>query len=96
MGASRWTCLALIALAACAPPATESRHVEWRAWLDSPGGELPFGLELRDGLDGPSAVLINGSERIPVTRVATTLYDSIGPERRADPLIEYSRLEFPE
>jgi thiol-disulfide isomerase/thioredoxin len=32
----------------------------WRAWLDSPGGELPFGLEL--GAD--RAVIHNGRERI--------------------------------
>ena len=42
----------------------------WRAWLDSPGGELPFGIELvakpNGRLDG---FLINGEERIPVTRV---------------------------
>ncbi len=41
----------------------------WRAWLDSPGGELPFGLELARGVDGWSAWLINGPERIEIPRV---------------------------
>ncbi len=40
----------------------------WHAWLDSPGGALPFGIELsRDG-DEWSAVLRNGHERLPVER----------------------------
>ena len=44
----------------------------WRAWLDSPGGELPFQLELsgQPGQPGASggqlqAVIHNGPERIP-------------------------------
>ncbi|MCZ6597213.1 MAG: HEAT repeat domain-containing protein, partial [Planctomycetota bacterium] len=42
----------------------------WRAWLDSPGGELPFGIELVASADGGlGAFLVNGEERIPVTRV---------------------------
>ncbi len=40
----------------------------WRAWLDSPGGELPFGLELSRDADGWRAFLLNGPERIPVPR----------------------------
>ena len=38
----------------------------WRAWLDSPGGALPFGLEF-DGTD--QAWILNGDERLPVGRV---------------------------
>ncbi len=38
----------------------------WRAWLDSPGGELPFGLELADPADGLKAWWINGMERIEI------------------------------
>jgi len=39
----------------------------WRAWLDSPGGELPFGLELARGGDGPwQATIRNGPEHIAV------------------------------
>ena len=44
----------------------------WRAWLDSPGGDLPFGLEIhRDG-DGLSGFLVNGAEKIEVPRIALT------------------------
>lgn len=42
----------------------------WRAWLDSPGGQLPFGLELADADGATSAWLINGAERIEVPRVS--------------------------
>jgi len=41
----------------------------WRAWLETPGGELPFGLELaRDGA-ALRATLLNGAERIAVPEV---------------------------
>ena len=46
----------------------------WRAWLDSPGGELPFGLELRSAAPGGAsslqAFLLNPPERIPIARVS--------------------------
>jgi len=38
----------------------------WRAWLDSPGGDLPFGLELGGTKAIETALLINGKERISV------------------------------
>jgi len=41
----------------------------WRAWLDSPGGELPFGLELTQDGDDWSARIVNGPERLDVDRV---------------------------
>ena len=41
----------------------------WRAWLDSPGGELPFGLELERDKGGWRAFIHNPPERIPVARV---------------------------
>lgn len=44
----------------------------WRAWLSTPGGELPFALELTTEPDGEwNAVVTNGPERIevPVVRV---------------------------
>ncbi len=42
----------------------------WRAWLDSPGGELPFGLELGTVQDGTwKAWVINGDERDPLPTV---------------------------
>ena len=54
----------------------------WRAWLDSPGGELPFGLELRTNGDQLEAFLTNGVERARITRVerdGTRLTLSIEP-----------------
>lgn len=39
----------------------------WRAWLDSRGGELPFGLEISTGTDGElAATIINADQRIEV------------------------------
>ncbi|MEM1182237.1 MAG: TlpA disulfide reductase family protein [Acidobacteriota bacterium] len=42
---------------------------DWRAVLASPGGELPFTIRIEDGGDWLRAVVINGDERAPVTRV---------------------------
>lgn len=39
---------------------------QWSAWLVSPGGNLPFGLELVSGDDGWTATIINGPERVPI------------------------------
>ncbi len=47
----------------------ELRPGRWRAWLDSPGGELPFGLELKKEGDSWKAWLINGEDRAEVPRV---------------------------
>ena len=43
----------------------------WRATLTTPGGELPFGLVIERGAESesPTAVVINGSERIEPSRV---------------------------
>lgn len=41
----------------------------WRAWLDSPGGELPFGLELREVAGELTATIRNAAERIEIPRV---------------------------
>ena len=42
----------------------------WRTWLDCPGGELPFGLELEAGEAGEwRAFILNGSERIAIPRI---------------------------
>lgn len=38
----------------------------WRAWLTSPGGELPFGLEFGEEGGALTAEIVNGPERIPV------------------------------
>lgn len=58
--------LSIIA-AAPSPPGLQTGT--WRAWLDSPGGELPFGLELTEQAGAWRAWFINGEERITVPTV---------------------------
>jgi hypothetical protein len=60
----------VLSLAGCANPGADRlAEGEWRAWLDSPGGDLPFGLEIsRNGAE-LEVVIVNGSERIHVPRV---------------------------
>lgn len=56
------------------PPAINDGY--WNAWLESPGGELPFGIELRrphdldpeqTGNEVWNAAILNGNERIEVS-----------------------------
>jgi len=42
----------------------------WRAWLDSPGGVLPFEMDISRKQSGWSATIINGPEHITVPEVA--------------------------
>lgn len=44
----------------------------WRAWLDSPGGELPFELSIEARAQGSTATIRNGEESIgaPLARAA--------------------------
>jgi thiol-disulfide isomerase/thioredoxin len=55
----------LLLLAACHPAKPRSIEGTWRAVLTSPGGELPFTLRVEHG----RAVIINGTERAPVSSV---------------------------
>ncbi len=53
------------------PDARPKRRLDisgsWRCWLDSPGGELPFGLMLaKQGGTTYRGVIVNGSERIAI------------------------------
>lgn len=41
----------------------------WRAWLDSPGGELPFALQLIEHEGAWKATILNGVERIEIPKV---------------------------
>lgn len=52
-------------------PKTEPppRPGAWRAWLDCPGGELPFGIWIQGDTERLSAWIINGKERAAVPRV---------------------------
>jgi len=58
---------AALLLTACATPV--SLEGSWRAWLDSPGGELPFALEFSRSGAGWAVVIVNGPERIDVPEV---------------------------
>lgn len=59
----------LLAVAACSgPPRLEGGP--WRAWLDSPGGDLPFGLEMTVEGARVAASILNGPERIPIPEVS--------------------------
>jgi thiol-disulfide isomerase/thioredoxin len=51
-------------------PAEELHAGTWRAWLESPGGELPFGLEIDRKGAALSATIVNGEERILVPSTA--------------------------
>jgi thiol-disulfide isomerase/thioredoxin len=62
---------ALVALATCAAPELKPLETRiYRVWLDSPGGELPFRLEVRVDDSGPEAWIVNGPERIAVPEVS--------------------------
>ncbi len=63
--------LTLVLCGASAQPQASLAPGPWRAWLASPGGELPFGLELAPAADGGLAARVtNGPESIEVGRVA--------------------------
>ncbi len=68
---SRWMKIGVCMFAIMVTPSIADEPVtgRWRAWLDSPGGELPFGLHLKQSGDGWSAWLMNGEERIEVPEV---------------------------
>jgi len=59
--------LALLALTSCSSGDVTPSGL-WRGQLDSPGGELPFGLRFVPGGDRP-AVIINDTEQAPIDRV---------------------------
>ncbi len=74
------TCLGSFSIlfAACSgPPVTDSDHGSspvspvgsWRAVLASPGGDLPFRLEIEDGEDGLQARAVTGEEALPFSAV---------------------------
>jgi thiol-disulfide isomerase/thioredoxin len=59
--------LSALALTCSTDPGLDSGT--WRAWLDSPGGELPFGLELTSSAGIWSGQIVNGEERLDVDGV---------------------------
>lgn len=65
-------CTALVAAAALAACGSSSRTLEpgpYRAVLELPGGELPFGLDVVQEEGGPVLYLVNGDERVRVDEV---------------------------
>lgn len=64
-------CVAVL-LVACGRSANspQSWVGDWRVALQLPGGELPFGLELREGAGKLQATVVNGPERIPLPEAA--------------------------
>jgi peroxiredoxin len=60
---------ALIAAALLATPALANPYGAWRLAFAHPGGELPFNLVVAAGKAGPTATLVNGSERLRVEQV---------------------------
>ncbi len=63
--------LGLLLLGGCAdaPPGSPLTNGRWDAWLESPGGRLPFELEITGEVGAQRATLINGTERIEVPRL---------------------------
>ncbi len=53
------------------------REGPWRAWLDSPGGELPFGLELKNDGSAWRAWLVNGSDKTEAPRVEVSGQEAV-------------------
>ena len=58
---------ALLALGACTKPSRDLQPGSYRATLEVPGGELPFGLDVAKEEKGFVLYLVNGEERVPVT-----------------------------
>lgn len=55
-----------------APPLNEEGEIRsgaWQAWLDSPGGRLPFDLELKQATDGLTGFIFNGDSRIELPHI---------------------------
>lgn len=67
-------CLIVLGSLACSAPGRDRLESgRWRAWLESPGGELPFGLEIERSDQGLRARILNGLERVEFTRVEEDL-----------------------
>ena len=58
--------------AAAAPSSNDVKMGTYRAVLQTPGGELPFGLELKLQDSHPVGYLINGPERLLLSEVKIT------------------------
>jgi hypothetical protein len=59
-------------LIACAPPSRDLQAGTYRAVVDSPGGDLPFGLQVSKGPQGFVLALLNGDELQPASGLQVT------------------------
>jgi peroxiredoxin len=64
--------LALVCMAACQRSESPPWIGDYRATLQVPGGELPFGLEIRSEAGHLVGFLVNGAERVKVDEITTT------------------------
>ena len=61
--------IAMLSLASCSLTDSGPRDGVWRAVLQVPGGELPFGIEFTREQGGRVAYLLNGLERTRVNEI---------------------------
>jgi hypothetical protein len=61
--------VALVGVAGCESRSRELQPGSYRAVLELPGGELPFGLDIAREESGFVLTLVNGEERVRVTEV---------------------------
>jgi hypothetical protein len=61
--------IAMLGLASCSRTDSGPRDGVWRAVLQVPGGELPFGIEFTREQGSRVAYLLNGLERTRVNEI---------------------------
>ncbi|MFT5048828.1 MAG: thiol-disulfide isomerase/thioredoxin [Chlamydiales bacterium] len=59
----------LIPAASASSETAEPATGQWHAWLESPGGAIPFGLDLTQTGADWEAWIVNGTERLAIARV---------------------------
>jgi hypothetical protein len=64
--------VAVVGVAGCESRSRDLQPGSYRAVLELPGGELPFGLDIAREESGFVLTLVNGEERVRVTAVAAT------------------------
>jgi hypothetical protein len=64
--------VALAVVAGCESRSRELQPGSYRAVLELPGGELPFGLDIAREESGFVLTLVNGEERVRVTEVTVS------------------------
>jgi len=91
--------MSISAIAALALAMFQSTPVEgpWRAWLDCPGGELPFGIEIERENGELRASWVNGTERIDIPGTSldgvTLVFDMPHYDSRIEARVDGGKLE---